>query len=50
MSVDKDKEFYPKLLSQGEVTHSTTVNTVPSLRTMVRNHGKKLVLSAKRGG
>ncbi len=35
MEVGQDKEFYPKLLSQGEVTHSTAVNTVP----ITQNHG-----------
>ncbi len=37
MKVGQDKEFYPKLLSQGEVTHSATVNTVP----ITQNHGKE---------
>ncbi len=37
MEVGQDKELYPKLLSQGEATHSTTLNTV----LITQNHGKE---------
>ncbi len=47
MEVGQDKELSPKLLSQGDVTHNTALNTIRCTQRHGRKQGKKKVLAAK---
>ncbi len=49
MEVGQDKELSPKLLSQGEVTHNTALNTVRRTQRHGRKESEIEVLSGVRG-
>jgi hypothetical protein len=47
MEVGQDKELSPKLLSQGEITHNTALNTVRRTQRHVRKESENEVLSGR---